>query len=279
MGRMILLSREIASGAVVYLKRESDGEPAEAALQIRRYVAIFTWLFKARLRDGEDASDVVRAVLSEEDAAWLLAQRSPVTASISRIRHLLQEECLAGKLAPQMHFKLEQNLFDLYQAIGGCERLFTSPIPPTMTRHVVRSIALWFLFMPVRSSCVDLSPQPTRRAYIAVDVEPRSLALASQLALIGSMPTLPIILFTAATAYIFLGIEELGVQVEQPFDILPLWQICHLAMRNVEETILNFPGGRGGAQELPLFELTAPVWETVPLHDGGRLAPIWQGNS
>ena len=150
MGRMILLSREIASGAVVYLQRDSDGEPAEAAYQICRYLALFTWLFKARLRDGEDASDVVRAVLSEEDAAWLLAQRSPVTASISRIRHLLQDQFLAGKLAPQMHFKLDQNLFDLYQAIGGCERLFTSPIPPTMTRHVVRSIALWFLFMPVR---------------------------------------------------------------------------------------------------------------------------------
>ena len=93
------------------------------------------------------------------------------------------------------------------------------------------------------------------------------------------MPTLPIILFTAATAYIFLGIEELGVQVEQPFDILPLWQICHLAMRNVEETVLNFPGGRGGTQELPPYELTAPIWETVPLHEGGRLAPIWQGST
>ena len=33
-------------------------------------------------------------------------------------------------------------------------------------------------------------------------------------------------LWTATTAFIYLGVEELGAQVEQPFAILPLWQLC-----------------------------------------------------
>ena len=150
---------------------------------------------------------MMRAMLPAQDVEWLQAQRSPVVAIIGRVRKLLHEQYASGRLAAHLHYKLEQNLLELYQVVGGCERLFSSPIPPTMTRHVVRSMGLWLLAMP--------------------------------LALIGSMPPLFVVGFTAATAYIFLGIEELGVQVEQPFDILPLWQICHLATRNVEEATLS----------------------------------------
>ena len=85
-----------------------------------------------------------------------------------------------GHLDKHLQYKLERDLLELYQVVGGCERLFTSPIPPTFTRHVVRSMALWLLALP--------------------------------LALIGSMPPLAVVCFSTATAYIFLGIEELGVQ-------------------------------------------------------------------
>jgi len=256
MGKIILLGREIASGAVTYLPPDADGEPPAAAYLVCRYMAIFGWVFKARLRDGEEADDVMRAVLPKEDVDWLLRQRSPVVAMIGRMRKLLHLQYASGELPAHLHYKLEQNLLELYQVVGDCERLFTSPIPPTMTRHVVRSISLWLLSMP--------------------------------LALIGSMPPLSVVFFTAATAYIFLGIEELGVQVEQPFDILPLWQICHLATRNVEEAALalnddfdlldpydNETIGRG------------PVWDSVPMPDqtpgtsgwfGDHVWPIWQGN-
>jgi len=245
MGRIILLGRELASGAITYLAPDaSDGLPSEAAYLICRYMAIFGWVFKARLREGEEAHDVMRAMLPEEDLLWLLPQRAPVVAMITRVRKLLHEQHASGQLAPHLHYKLEQNLLELYQTVGGCERLFTSPIPPTMTRHVVRSMTLWLLAMP--------------------------------LALLGSMPPAMVVAFTAATAYIFLGIEELGVQVEQPFDILPLWQICHLATRNVEEAALGLDDH--GFALLPPYDFETigrgPIWEQVPI-DRERL-PAWQ---
>ena len=86
-----------------------------------------------------------------------------------------------------------------------CERLFSSPIPPNMARHGMRSVTLWIAALPI-----VLAP---------------------------SMPPLLVALWTASTAYIYLGVDELGAQVEQPFTIMPLWQLCHLAQLNVEETL------------------------------------------
>ena len=103
--------------------------------------------------------------------------------------------------------------------------------------------------------------------------------LALPVALIGSMPPLGVVGFSFCTAYIFLGIEELGVQVEQPFDILPLWQICHLATRNVEEVAFSLSDA---TVEFPPYNLTPPIWDSVPVSnafDGiaDRFSPVWQG--
>ena len=54
MGKIILLGREIASGATTYVESDArDGQPTEAAYLVCRYMAIFGWVVKARLRDGE----------------------------------------------------------------------------------------------------------------------------------------------------------------------------------------------------------------------------------
>ena len=242
MGKVITLGREIASGAITFLAPdEQDGYPTAEAYHLVRYMAVFGWVLKARLRDGEVAEDVLRAVLSDEEVGWLLKQRSPTVAIIGQVRRLLYTQYANGKLAAHLHSKLELNLLELYSVVGGIERLFTSPIPPTMTRHVVRSLCLWLLAMP--------------------------------LALVGSMPPLAVVFFTTATAYIFIGIEELGVQVEQPFDILPLWQICHLATRNVEEAAFAhhdpWASSHRPVAELPPYDVLTfgrgPVWTSVPL--------------
>ena len=349
-GKIILLGREIAAGAVTYLPRAADGYPPEAAYTVVRLMAVFGWTFKARLRDGEKADEVIQAVLPAEEAAWLLRQRSPVVAIIGCVRQLLHQQQkqarpplsvlrplgmlhplsmlraparitlprlgTQGHLDKHLQYKLERDLLELYQVVGGCERLFTSPIPPTFTRHVVRSMALWLLALP--------------------------------LALIGSMPPLAVVCFSTATAYIFLGIEELGVQagdtlpsvhpphiqspyypynplclgvarpsisappvhpshpllpltptccldtpslplapltplplgaqVEQPFDILPLWQICHLATRNVEEVAFTL---NDATLELEPFTLTPPIWDraaAVNLADRLLVGPYWHGD-
>ena len=69
-------------------------------------------------------------------------------------------------------------------------------------------------------------------------IPPTNNAPTLNVCVIGSsMQPFVVALWTATTAFIYLGIEELGAQVEQPFSILPLWQLCHLAQLNVEEAL------------------------------------------
>ena len=91
--------------------------------------------------------------------------------------------------------------------MAGCQRIFTSPIPPTMSRHGLRCLLLWLLALPI--------------------------------VLTGSVPPLVNAAWTATTAFIYLGIDELGVQVEQPFQIIPLWQICQAAQDDVLHTLAS----------------------------------------
>lgn len=87
----------------------------------------------------------------------------------------------------------ETELQRLTAALGGCERLLRTPIPTSFTRHASRALMLW--------------------------------CYASPLVLYPVMGVgTPVAAFFVAWA--LLGLEDIGVQVEEPFDVLPLLQIC-----------------------------------------------------
>ena len=37
--------------------------------------------------------------------------------------------------------------------------------------------------------------------------------------------------------YIFVGMEEIGAQVEQHFESMPLWQLCHIMAHDAEAAV------------------------------------------
>lgn len=75
-------------------------------------------------------------------------------------------------------------------ALGSCEQILKTPLPTGFTRHSSRLLFIW-------SNCLPMALYP----------------------LLGPMGTLPTALMTA---YAILGIEDISVQLEEPFDILPL---------------------------------------------------------
>ena len=64
-----------------------------------------------------------------------------------------------------------------------------------------------------------------------------------------------------ATSYAFVGIDEVGVQVEQPFEIVPMTTICNLVLTNLEETFVDIPPGQ---------ELSSKVIVDLPRRDATR---------
>ena len=86
---------------------------------------------------------------------------------------------------------------------------FSSPVPPTMSRHAIRSLLLWLLALPLG---------------LAGSLSPTSMAAWSLL-----------------VSYIFVGIEEVGAQVEQPFEITPMTRLCNVILFNLEEAFAPPP--------------------------------------
>ena len=75
----------------------------------------------------------------------------------------------------------------------SCERMLKTPLPTGFTRHSSRLLFIWSNF------CLPFAIYP----------------------FCGMYGTIPISLLTG---YAVLGIEDISVQLEEPFDILPLRQ-------------------------------------------------------
>ena len=199
-GDIIYLSREVVTKITVAL----DYKPT---CEVCKYLVAVTWSLRDKLRNSSLSDDILKTLIDKEEAAWVCDQRSRPLALLTLIRRVLYDEFLAGKLPSHWHYLLDMDLKEIDHTIASCERLFSSPIPPSMARHGQRSLMIWLMGLP----CV----------------------------LAGMMPAALVALCCISTSYVYMGLDELGAQVEQPFKIMPLWQLCHLAQLNVEESLAS----------------------------------------
>ena len=174
-------------------------EARDGAARACRYLACFAWETRARLMGVEEAEDmgVLNTLLDPEEASFIGAQRVRSLQLLASLRRELHDQFSDGRLPAHIHRKLEEDTRRLDYIVGGCERIFSSPLPPTMSRHIVRCLQLWLLGFPF--------------------------------VLAGTMAPLSVALWVLATSYAMVGIDEVGVQVEQPFEIVPMNK-CVLAI-------------------------------------------------
>jgi predicted membrane chloride channel (bestrophin family) len=104
--------------------------------------------------------------------------------------------------------QLEQKVQRLTKAMGNCERIAKTPLPTGFTRHSSRLLFLW-------SNCLPLALYP----------------------LLGPWATLPT---TLLTSYAVLGIEDISVQLEEPFDVLPLRQFSNTMYQSIKAIESNY---------------------------------------
>jgi Bestrophin, RFP-TM, chloride channel len=117
---------------------------------------------------------------------------------LMRISEVMKE----SDLVPNVHCHIDKGLMEMTSAFYTCDRIFTTPIPLMYTRHTARFLLIWLLTVPM---ALYHEFRKTQTLYVPFII--------------------PLISFFNA---IFLfGIEELGVQIEEPFSILPLANICN----------------------------------------------------
>lgn len=184
-----------------YMKNEtsisgSDDEDAtQAALQ---RLATAVWLVPRSLkrhlyREAEDgaayAQDVYDRLPAATAGAMLEARHKPTRAQFE-----LSSAVEALPIEYLRRIEIEKGTIELCNACGACERISSSPVPLLYSRHTARFLALWLLLLP--------------------------LALYREFS--NSWNHIAMIPASMVIAFFFFGIEELAVQLEEPFSILPL---------------------------------------------------------
>ena len=99
---------------------------------------------------------------------------------------------------------MHANLTTFHDILGSCERILRTPIPVAYTRHTSRFVIIWMTILPFA---------------LWAKFEWVTLLLA------------PII------GVLLLGINEIGIDVEEPFSLLPLEAIADRAFMDVKQTI------------------------------------------
>jgi len=159
-------------------------QPAIAA-EILRWDAVLCAASCAFLRDDLTYLDPYSDLLSVEQMSWLRSTAQPPIAATMAISALIMRSCATDYQRVSMMGELTS--FDIY--LGACERVRQQTIPLAYTRHTSRFMIVYISFLPFGL-----------------------WAFCSWL-------TIPIM---AVLCFLLVGIENIGVQIEQPLIVLPL---------------------------------------------------------
>lgn len=198
-GRVIWASRDLA----LMLAAAPRVPRATRELCCRLLVSL-GWALKATVRTEGTAVNAVLETLLPPDALQAVSTaRKPPLALLALLRRATMPLPL-----PAAHMaKIQDCLSELTLCFGGMERILSTPLSPTYQRHTSRGIILWLLLLPpglIGSGCTTL---------------------------------LKLCLVEVAIAYVMLGIDEIGIQIEQPFDVLPLHALATAISNDVGDQL------------------------------------------
>merc|ERR1719310_2157763 len=190
------------------LQRQSNVFFAKEDLQLReqltREVALFPKALRSFLR-GTDDDPIFR-----EDATKLVGPYTAEALMVSKNRptfvcNMISATVQRANINPMDRSRMDACVCLLVDQLGACERIFRSPIPLVYTRHTARFLTSFMALLP--------------------------LALWGPMA--GSWNHWATIPATTILAIFLFGIEELGIQIEEPFGILPLEALCDTSIETV----------------------------------------------
>jgi ion channel-forming bestrophin family protein len=225
-GKLVLHCRTLSGLLRVYTLPHASRTTMAAA----RHLALLGWSVKAFVRGeaSEETAQTFATLLDDATTNWLIRGDQPptdqVTSSLKRqppsrialtgrLRQLcavaLQEsEKATGNRLTTPQLLMEEQIACLEQVVGGCERLHSSPIPPTYSRRLSRVMSMFLFFMPVG-------------------------LVASSMSLVNT------VLISTIASYVFVGIDEVGMEVENAFSLLPLQQLASAAHVGVRDQLVS----------------------------------------
>lgn len=197
-GGMVNESRNLARSSTAFLS-----ESPAATKAIILWTVAFAYSSMHTLRGSKGLGPVAERLPEGEVRETLAAEHVPSAIAL-RISSLLEKSRRQGHISDYAAMTLDNNVQLLIDYVGACERIHKTPLPFAYVVHLRRALILY---------CVTL-PFALIEAYGWSTV-----------------------LDTLLIGYILFGIEEIGVEIEDPFgeddNDLPLEQICGTIERNL----------------------------------------------
>jgi len=194
---------------------EHDLSDRQAKIAAVKLLPAFAIALKLHLR-SESINDELAVNLSVNQFEHLKAMSHPPLEIAFWISSYLQEKSQQEKLDRYQLSDMSQLLNQMVDVSGICERILRTPIPLAYAIHLKQLLIIYCLALPFQ--------------------------MVDQLEWLTA-PTVALISFT------LLGIEEIGIQIEDPFghdaNDLPLDNICNAMMRNIEDLISISPNKFG----------------------------------
>lgn len=198
-GSIVNESRNIGRLATSLLKEDHD-----LLDRLLLWTMAWSWSLKHRLRGKKS----IGALASELPAPEVLEveQAQHVTLAVSRkMTEQLDMAQRRGLISDVQQSLLDGSLQRLIDTLGACERIHNTPLPFAYMVHLRRALIVYLVTLP--------------------------MALVADF----GWATVPALLLIA---YILLGVEEIGVEIEDPFgdDVndLPLKSLCEIIENNLQ---------------------------------------------
>lgn len=207
--KVVLNTREMASMIAAFVYPVDK----QLALMLARHVSLFGWLLKSQLRfvKKDDVVELVRTMLPDKrDADYVLSQRQKTVAVVTRIRQVLAHLGKQHRLTTAEEIALDHTAHALSDVITSTGRIRASPIPTLYTSHTSRLLVFYLFCLPpaVHMSGLD-----------------------------GIMTTL----LTMVVGFAMFGLDEISHLFEQPFRVIPMYQMSKRSMQAVADAFTCQP--------------------------------------
>lgn len=201
-GGMVNQSRNVAIGGLAYGPKD-----ARWRSEFVKWAACFSHASRCSLR-GEPPSEEIRELLGEEDFRQLEKAGHLPGFVAMKLALLLQQATTELGMDRFAFMQVDQQRAVLIDHIGGCERILKTPLPPVYSIKIRRFITLYLVTLP--------------------------FALLHHL---GGDWLVPLI--TMLVAYPLLSLDQIGVELQNPFykknlGHLPLGDISSTIETNLE---------------------------------------------
>lgn len=175
-------------------------DSAHLIAMLARWTVAMPYILHHHVTEFTDVPKQLQRVLTAQELDYLERAKHRPTA----VAQAASDAAFHLASSDITYIQLSQRISEYADFVAAAERLLRQPIPRAYTRHTSRFIITYIVFLPFAlwQTCQWLTP-----------------------------------FISALVAFLLIGIENIGIQIEQPFAVLPLDNFSRIIELNVQEEI------------------------------------------